>query len=99
MVPLRFEWDAAKSRQNKRKHGVSFEEARSVFLDERAIRYFDPDHSQEEDRFIMLGMSFVLRVLVVCHCYRAGDAVIRIISARRADSREARDYGSSEVNR
>jgi uncharacterized DUF497 family protein len=64
---------------------VSFEEAQTVFLDENAVRYFDPDHSEDEDRFIMLGMSFTLRVLVVCHCYREDDSVIRIISARKAD--------------
>jgi len=92
MDSLRFEWDAAKSRQNERKHGVSFEEAQSVFLDERAIRFSDPDHSEDEDRFILLGMSFVLRVVVVCHCYRAGESVIRIISARKANKREVRDY-------
>jgi len=63
-----------------------------VFLDENAIRYFDPDHSADEDRFLMLGMSWKLRILVVCHCFRAGDSVIRIISARRANRREARNY-------
>jgi uncharacterized DUF497 family protein len=92
MGEFRFEWDEAKSRENKRKHGVSFEEAQTVFLDENAIRYFDPDHSRDEDRFIMLGMSFKLRVLVVCHCYRADDAVIRIISARKANRLEASAY-------
>ena len=92
MPPLRFEWDDAKNRQNRRKHGVGFEEAQSVFLDERAIRFFDPDHSEDEDRFIMLGMSFVLRVLVVCHCYLADDSAIRIISARKATRAEMRDY-------
>ncbi len=89
---MRFEWDGAKSRQNRRKHGVTFEEAQSAFLDERAIRYFDPDHSTDEDRFILLGMSFVLRVLVVCHCYRAADSVIRIISARKANEAAAQAY-------
>ena len=92
MHQIRFEWDKAKNRQNKRKHGVSFEEARTAFLDENAIRYFDPDHSEDEDRFIMLGISFALRVLVVCHCYRQDDAVIRIISARKADTSEEREY-------
>ena len=94
MVALRFEWDDAKNRQNRRKHGVSFEEAQSVFLDERAIRFLDPDHSEDKDRFIMLGMSFVLRVLVICHCYQADDSVIRIISARKANRKEAQDYGA-----
>ena len=94
MNDIRFEWDERKSRENKRKHKVSFEEAQTVFLDENAIRFFDPDHSQDEDRFLMLGMSFTLRVLVVCHCYRQDDSVIRIISARKADKQEQSDYWS-----
>ncbi len=94
MSDIRFEWDEKKSRENKRKHKVSFEEAKTVFLDENAIRYFDPDHSDDEDRFLMLGMSFTLRVLVVCHCYRSDDSVIRIISARKANKREQADYWS-----
>ena len=94
MLDIRFTWDERKSRENKRKHKVSFEEAQTVFLDENAIRFFDPDHSEDEDRFIMLGMSFTLRVLVVCHCYREDDSVIRIISARKADRREQSDYWS-----
>ena len=92
MDTIRFEWDRRKSRENKRKHGVSFEEAQTIFWDENAIQYYDPDHSKDEDRFIMLGMSFLLRVLVVCHCYRAKDSVIRIISARKADSDEKAAY-------
>ncbi len=88
------EWGPGRSRENKRKHKVSFEEAQTVFLDENAIRFFDPDHSQDEDRFLMLGMSFTLRVLVVCHCYREDDSVIRIVSARKADKREQSDYWS-----
>ncbi|HPO12147.1 MAG TPA: BrnT family toxin [Candidatus Hydrogenedentes bacterium] len=92
MKSLRFEWDKAKDRANKRKHDVSFEEAQTVFLDENALRYFDPDHSLDEDRFLMLGMSWKLRVLVVCHCFQAGDSIIRIISARKANSKESRDY-------
>jgi hypothetical protein len=94
MRDIRFHWDERKSRENKRKHKVSFEEAQTVFLDENAIRFFDPDHSEDEDRFIMLGMSFTLRVLVVCHCYREDDSVIRILSARKADKREQSDYWS-----
>ncbi len=94
MSEIRFEWNPRKSQANKRKHKVSFEEAQTVFLDESAIRFFDPDHSEDEDRFLMLGMSFALRVLVVCHCYREDDAVIRIISARKADKREQADYWS-----
>jgi len=91
---IRFEWDERKSRDNKRKHKVSFGEAQTVFLDENSMRFFDPDHSQDEDRFLMLGMSFTLRVLVVCHCYREDDSVIRIISARKTDQREQSDYWS-----
>jgi uncharacterized DUF497 family protein len=94
MDGLLFEWDETKSRANARKHGVSYDEAQTVFLDENAIRYFDPDHSSHEDRFLMLGMSWKLRILVVCHCFRAEDSVIRIISARKADKREAADYWS-----
>ena len=93
MGDIGFDWDEKKSIENKRKHGVSFEEAQSVFLDENAIRYYDPDHSHDEDRFLMLGMSLQLRVLVVCHCYRADDMIIRIISARKANKKEAAAYG------
>ena len=92
MDELRFEWDERKSRSNKKKHGVSFEEARSVFLDENARLIDDPDHSEDEDRFILMGISETLRVLVVCHCYREGGDVIRIISARRADPEERSSY-------
>ena len=94
MGDIRFKWDERKNRENKRKHKVSFEEAQTVFLDENAVRFLDPDHSQDEDRFLMLGISFTLRVLVVCHCYREDDSVIRIISARKADKREQSDYWS-----
>ena len=93
MIDLRFEWDEAKNRQNVRKHGVSFDEAQTVFLDDYAIRFYDPDHSQDEERFIMLGMSFKLQILVVCHCYRKSDSLIRIISARKATRHEATQYG------
>lgn len=92
MRDLWFEWDEDKNRENIKKHGVSFQEAQTIFLDENAMRFFDPDHSQDEDRFIMLGMSFKLRVLVVCHCHRKNDTVIRIISARKADKHEAMGY-------
>lgn len=92
MGGIRFEWDEAKNRTNIKKHGMSFQEAQTVFLDENAVRFFDPDHSNDEDRFIMLGISFKLRVLVVCHCYRENDLLIRIISARKADKREVKDY-------
>jgi len=92
MSGIRFEWDEKKNRENRRKHGVSFDEAQTVFLDENAIRFFDPDHSADEDRFLMLGISFRLRILVICHCYRADETVIRIISARKADRREEKVY-------
>ncbi|HEX7027217.1 MAG TPA: BrnT family toxin [Gammaproteobacteria bacterium] len=92
MSSLRFEWDKAKSLKNKKKHGISFEEAKSVFYDENALIIADPDHSDEEDRFILLGMSTALRILVVCHCYRGEDETIRIISARQADKREVKSY-------
>jgi len=83
-----FIWDTRKSTINKKKHGVSFEEAKDVFYDEYAIRYFDPDHSREEDRFLMLGMSAKLRILIVSHCYIEDDSTIRIISARKATKAE-----------
>ena len=92
MHDIRFEWDRAKAALNSRKHGVSFEEAQTVFYDEHAIEFFDPDHSEAEDRFIMLGLSFKLRLVVVCHCVREAPLVIRIISARRATRHEARSY-------
>ena len=94
MNEIRFAWDEAKSRQNRRKHGVSFEEAQTVFLDENALRFFDPDHSADEDRFLMLGISCHLRVLIVCHCHRDAERVIRIISARKADKQEETSYWS-----
>jgi uncharacterized DUF497 family protein len=93
MEGLQFIWDENKNRSNRRQHGVSFEEAQTAFFDERAKVYFDPDHSRDEDRFILLGVSFRLRVLVICHCYRESDTLIRIISARKADRREQEDYG------
>jgi len=89
---LRFDWDARKSAANKRKHGVSFEEARTVFYDDRALLIEDPDKNDEEDRFVLLGISAALRMLVVCHCYREKDSLIRIISARKANRKEREDY-------
>jgi hypothetical protein len=94
MEGIEFVWDEKKNLANRRKHGVSFEEAQTVFFDENAKLYFDPDHSEDEDRFLLLGLSFALRELVVSHCYRQSDAVIRIISARKADKREQHDYWS-----
>jgi uncharacterized DUF497 family protein len=91
-MDLVFEWDERKNRANQRKHGVSFEEARSTFLDENARVLPDPEHSEEEDRFVLLGLSASLRILIVCHCYREEESVIRIISARKADRDEQRQY-------
>jgi uncharacterized DUF497 family protein len=91
MNELRFEWNKLKAAANKRKHGVSFDEAQTIFYDDNAILFDDPDHSQSENRFIMLGMSYKLCVLVVSHCERHGD-IIRIISARKADRHEAQYY-------
>ena len=92
MRELRFEWDDKKEKANIKKHGVSFDEARTVFYDENAIQFFDPDHSEDEDRFILLGISFKLRALVVCHCLRKSETVIQIISARKADKDEEQEY-------
>jgi uncharacterized DUF497 family protein len=94
MSDLRFVWDENKNRANQRKHGVSFQEAQTAFYDENAKVYSDPDHSESEDRFILLGISFRLRTLVVCHCYREKESVIRIFSARKADRDEESDYWS-----
>ena len=92
MIRLEFQWDARKDRENRRKHGVSFEEARSVFYDENAVEFFDEGDSQSEDRFLMLGLSGKLRVLLVCHCLRESGSVIRIISARKATKKEREFY-------
>jgi uncharacterized DUF497 family protein len=92
MSTLRFEWDERKAAANAQKHGVSFEEARSVFFDERARLIDDPDHSENEERFILLGLSSLLRMLLVCHCYRSAGNVIRIVSARKATARESQSY-------
>lgn len=92
MSSLRFEWDPDKAAINRRKHGVSFEDAQSVFADERARLINDPDHSEQEDRFVLLGLSSSLRLLVVAHCYRAEGNVIRIISARKATRDEQAHY-------
>jgi len=89
---LRFEWDPRKAAANVRKHGVSFEEARTVFYDENALLRPDEEHSAEEDRFLLLGLSGRLRTLVVCHCHRQADEVIRLISARKANAVERQQY-------
>ncbi len=92
MSTLRFEWDRRKAASNLKKHGVSFEEAKSIFVDERAKLIDDPDHSEDEDRFVLLGLSSALRLLLVCHCYRHEGNVIRIISARKANAKESNSY-------
>ncbi|MBR1558668.1 MAG: BrnT family toxin [Clostridia bacterium] len=97
MDMLTFEWDENKNAINKVKHRVSFEEAETVFYDENAVMIPDPEHSEYEERFILLGFSAMARLLLVCHCYRSRDNVIRIISARKANAREARQYDELEV--
>jgi uncharacterized DUF497 family protein len=92
MSTLRFEWDERKAAINAKKHGVSFDEAKSVFVDENAKLIDDPDHSEDEERFVLLGLSSALRLLLVCHCYRSEGNVIRIISARKANIQESRSY-------
>jgi len=92
MPDLAFTWDPNTAASNLRKHQVSFGEAQTVFLDERALVIPDPDHSAEEERFVILGMSRAARVLVVVHCFRQEGAVIRIISARRAGTNEQQPY-------
>jgi len=90
---IRFDWDPAKATSNKKKHGVSFEEAQTVFYDEFALQFYDDEHSSHEERFLMLGMSSEARLLLVCHCERASGEVIRIISARKATQSESKFYG------
>jgi len=89
---IKFEWDVPKASANLKKHQVSFDEARSVFFDEFGVQFFDADHSSEEERFLMLGMSSGAKLLIVCHCEREHGAVIRIISARKATKRESAFY-------
>ena len=92
MNAIRFVWDKAKATENLRKHGVSFDEASTVFADENARLKHDPDHSQEKDRFVLLGISAKLRMLIVCHVYRE-EQIIRLISARKAARNEHKQYG------
>jgi uncharacterized DUF497 family protein len=92
MPVLTFDWDPRKDRANQLRHGISFDEAKTAFLDEYARIIPDPEHSEDEERFVLLGMSVGLRLLVVCHCYREPEDLIRIISARRADKSERREY-------
>nr|WP_200892322.1 BrnT family toxin [Aliterella atlantica] len=91
---MKFEWDERKARVNEQKHGVSFTEAETVFYDENARLLYDAEHSSEEDRYIMLGMSDSLLLLVVCHVYKEDEETIRIFSARRANKREQQQYKS-----
>ena len=94
MDELFFEWDANKNITNQKKHHISFEEAQTVFYDENALLIDDPDHSEEEERFILLVFSRRANLLVVCHCYRQSESVIRIISARKATKTEEKSYQS-----
>ena len=89
---ITFEWDAKKASLNKKKHTISFDEAKTVFFDDNAAVIHDPEHSDDEERFIILGLSAVSRILVVCHCYRKKDSIIRIISARKATKKESAQY-------
>ena len=93
MDSLKFVWDEAKNKLNITDHKISFEEAKTVFYDPNAKVIYDPDHSNDEDRFIILGLSVSLNLLVVCHCYRENDNIIRIISARKATTAERKQYG------
>ncbi len=92
MSSLVFIWDPRKAKQNEKKHGVTFEEARTVFYDEAAIEFYDDAHSLKEDRFLLLGLSGQMRLLLVCHCFQEKAQTIRIISARKATQQEAKHY-------
>ncbi len=89
---IQFVWDENKNQRNRRKHGITFDEASPAFTDENGRVIFDPEHSEDEDRFILLGLDSSLRLLVVCHCFRENENTIRIISARKATRNEARQY-------
>lgn len=97
MERIKFEWDPNKAKINLKKHGISFEEATTVFYDEQAVLFDDPDHSENEERSIILGFSSLARILIVCHCLRDEENVIRIISARKATKTEEKQY--AEINR
>jgi uncharacterized DUF497 family protein len=94
MKAISFEWDEKKAEANLKSHKVSFEEALTIFSDPNARMIYDPEHSEDEKRFILLGISSGLRLLTVCHCYREDDMIIRIISARKATKKEQKQYGS-----
>jgi uncharacterized DUF497 family protein len=97
MSNITFEWDAVKASINKKKHGVTFDEAKTVFFDENAKIIHDPRHSDDEERFVILGLSVVTRMLVVIHCYRKKDSIIRIISARKATKNESIQYNGGDL--
>jgi uncharacterized DUF497 family protein len=88
----KIEWDPAKDKANQKKHDISFEEAKSVFFDENALEFYDFYHSHEEERFLMLGLSYTLRILLICHCHKEDKEIIRIISARKATKSEQKEY-------
>ena len=95
MSDIKFQWNDNKNKINQKKHKISFEEAQSVFFDEEALIIDDPEHSLEEERFIILGLSKKANLLVVCHCYRESDTIMRIISARKATVRETISYSKN----
>ena len=97
MSNITFEWDASKASLNKKKHGISFDEAKTVFFDENAKVIHDPEHSDDEERFIILGLSVNVRMLVVIHCYRKNDRIIRLISARNATHKESTQYHGGQI--
>ncbi len=92
MGHIQFQWDKNKAAENLKKHGVSFQEAETVFFDEKAVEFYDDRHSEWEDRFLLLGLSANVRLLLICHCFKENDSVVRIISARKATAREAKFY-------
>lgn len=92
MTKITFEWDEQKNKINQEKHGISFEEAESVFFDDYAVQFWDEAHSQDEERFLLLGLSSKMRILLVVHCFREEDSIIRIISARKATKNESKEY-------
>lgn len=92
-MSLDFEWDEAKAESNFKKHRVSFDEAKSVFYDSKALEFYDDENSDWEDRFLLLGLSSKAKLLLVCHCYRESESVVRIISARKATAKESKYYG------
>ncbi len=97
MISISFSWDDRKNLANQKKHRVSFEEAQSVFFDEHAIEYYDPDHSESEDRFLMLGFSYQVRILVVSYTLREDETKIRIISAKKAMKKEQKAYAGEKL--